>query len=374
MKPRRVVLAFGVAALAALPAACSLLYGDYGNDFQGKDASAKDGIAADGPDADVSAEASTVLVAEDASITTVAVTTSAVFYSIGGQLLSVLLDGGGRSAVWTGDGGALAVVNALTSDGVSNLAWSYGDSQNNTIFLAAASAPGMPARIAHGQAYGGALAADDASVVWNTTQETPDANGNPILEIYDWHPVGGPMPIVFKASPRLDAGSRPTAFGALAVALSPASVYSFIANAGVVRFAREDRTQQCEAHIGIPNHYIALAAGPTDLYVVANPTKSGYGTLTRYEVGADGGCPASDEGTPLETDDVVLVAADATGVYWVTTKGDVERELAGKGDAAHELGTMVTSPAAMAIDDTYVYVAAGTDISRFPKHPVDTDP
>ena len=167
----------------------------------------------------------------------------------------------------------------------------------------------------------------------------------------------------------------PATVGAKALAMSPTGIYAIITNAGLVLFDRAAGQQVCltERFPGAAS-YVALAAGANgSLYVVSgNRSASGSsvvgGSLTRYDV--DGGCPAStDPGTAIESNgDVVLVAADDTSVYWITTAGAV-LQAALLDTKARALGAADTTPTAMALDETHVYVAAGSAIYRFDKAP-----
>src|ERR1700722_5133809 len=296
MRQRSILLALGMAALTAASAACSLLYSSYGSRF------------ASGPG-----------VEEDAGIGAVTVTTSSVYYAVGGRILSVGLDGGGRSAVWTSDGGQ--GVLALASNGLDRLAWSYGaaTATTNAVYVTAAAGAATATPLKKRGTFGLYLVAADPSVAWSSGNQSPAANGTQVLESESWLDGGTPSSLLIKP---LAGMMFPATVGAKAMAMSPTGVYALITNAGLVLFDRATGQQVClaERFPGAAS-YVALAAGENgSLYVVSgNRSASGSsvvgGSLTRYDV--DGGCPAlMDPGTAIDSNgDVVLVAADDTSVY-----------------------------------------------------------
>jgi hypothetical protein len=65
---------------------------------------------------------------------------------------------------------------------------------------------------------------------------------------------------------------------------------------------------------------------------------------------------------------VSLVITDTTGVYWATSAGEVTRS-SFDGTKKAMLGTSGAGPTAIAVDSTYVYVAAGNALYRVKKGP-----
>jgi hypothetical protein len=355
MKGKAAWLALVGIAMSVLPAACTLLYGDYGDRFQGQDAGTDAGSDVLG-DA-LPGDAAHAFVVEDANITHLAATTSALFYSVGGQILSIALDGGDRSVAWTG--ATKANVVALESNGTTEIAWTYGESVGtNIVYVADAASPAPAVSVAEGQTLGVHTTADLTSVAWSNTPAPPKDGGTPVLQILDWKNGASTVSVSFSFQGKAMGG-----LAAKAVALSSSAVFGFVSPAGIVRFDRTTLDQKCEERVAPGNSFLELAAVGKDLYVVSSDTSRVMGTLTKYAVPGEG-CSFADSGVVLASGDVVVVTSASTGIYWATMAGGVFRAAVDQ-PTSQQLGTAGMSPTAIAVGEHEVYVAAGNAIYRF---------
>jgi hypothetical protein len=358
MRRRTIRLAFAGLALAVLPAACSLLYENYPDHFASGDAASEfHDVGTTTPDA-----SSDAFVVEEASITHVTVTDSGVFYSVGDQILSVSLSGTDRQVAWTSATGESVV--ALVGNGTSELGWTSGELVGaDTVFVADASIPAPAASVAQGETLGVEVAADPTSFVWSSSPVA--AGGSAIvtlLKILAWRPGAAPSAV------SVEAPVMPGGVGANAVALSENSIYAIVERIGLVRFDRADLQEKCTtSELGLGS-FTQIAAAPDDsfVYVVSSGTSKTSGTLESYKL-SDSGCPSSSEGTTLGSS-VSLVTADASGVYWVSSGGEVSRGFF-SGQTTHTLSPAGPGPTGIALDSRYVYVAAGNALYRVKKGP-----